>query len=277
MITVDTRSRFVDDAVSLDPATFVDEHVPALPDARSVEAGRGAARLGLAPLTLDVDGEPLTFRVDGERLVVQRGADDALVVALDRAAFSDLVQDVASTFGLQMTGRANVEGGSLDGFLEWEPVLRCLLDGRPVYEPGTIDVPRPRRRAARPAPVVLARRRPAGGRALPRRGGLPAPRGRVHRRGDGGGVGRARRRHRRGRARRRRVVVGAHERRRVVPGADPRLQPEVADAARAAPQRPVPVDRRRSPTTSSCNAIPTSATRPRVCSRRSVWSRASPT
>ena len=47
MITVDTRSRFVNDAVSLDPATFVDEHVPALPEGRSVDAGRGAARLGL--------------------------------------------------------------------------------------------------------------------------------------------------------------------------------------------------------------------------------------
>ena len=138
MITVDTRQRYVNDAVSLDPATFVDEHVPALPDERSVDAGRGAARLGLAPLTLHVDGEPLTFRVEGERLVVRRSADDALVVALDRAAFSDLVQDVASTFGLQMAGRAKVEGGSLDGFLEWEPVLRCLLDGRPVYEPGSI-------------------------------------------------------------------------------------------------------------------------------------------
>ncbi len=138
MITVDTRTRFVNDAVSLDPATFVDEHVPALPEERSVGAGRGAARLGLAPLTLSVDGEPLTFCVEGERLVVERGAHDALVVALDRSAFSDLVQDVASTFGVQMAGRAKVEHGSLDAFLEWEPVLRCLLDGRPVYEPGTI-------------------------------------------------------------------------------------------------------------------------------------------
>ncbi len=137
MITVDTRSRFVNDAVSLDPVTFVDEHVPALPEARGVDAGRGAARLGLAPLTLNVEGEPLTFCVEGERLVVERKADDALVVGLDRAAFSDLVQDVASTFGLQMSGRAKVEGG-LDGFLEWEPVLRCFLDGRPVYEPGSI-------------------------------------------------------------------------------------------------------------------------------------------
>jgi Phytanoyl-CoA dioxygenase (PhyH) len=139
MTTVDFRHRFDNDAVSLDPGAFLDEQVAVLPDGRRSEAGRAATRLGLAPLTLDVEDEALTFVADDERLVVQRGADDALVVALDRAAFSDLMQDVASAFGLHMTGRANVVRGGLDTFLEWEPVLRCFLDGRPVYEPGTIS------------------------------------------------------------------------------------------------------------------------------------------
>jgi hypothetical protein len=138
MITVDARTRFVNDAVSLDPVTFVDEHVPAIADARVIDAGRAAARLGLAPLTLRVDGEPLTFRLRDDRLVVERRADDALVVLVDGAAFSDLMQDVASTFGAHMSGRATVEQGSVDAFLEWEPVLRCLLDGRPVYEAGSV-------------------------------------------------------------------------------------------------------------------------------------------
>ena len=211
MITVDTRQRFVNDAVSLDPATFVDEHVPALPEGRSVDAGRGAARLGLAPLTLNVDGEPLTFCVEGERLVVQRGADDALVVALDRAAFSDLVQDVASTFGLQMAGRAKVERRQPRRVPRVGAGAAVPARRPPGLRAGVDRVPRPGRRATRPAPVLLARRRPVRGRALPRRGGLPAPRGRLHRGGDGGGVGRARRRDRRRRARRRCVVVGAHE------------------------------------------------------------------
>ena len=80
-------------------------------------------------------------------------------MTLDRHAFSDLMQDVASTFGVHMSGRAKVERGSLDAFLEWEPVLRCLLDGRPGLRAGHDHVPRPRRRAARSAPVVHARRR----------------------------------------------------------------------------------------------------------------------
>jgi hypothetical protein len=138
MTTVDLRSRFEGDNVFLDVDTFLEDHLPALLDVHGVEAGRAATRLGLAPLTLDVEGEPLTFEADNERLHVRRGSADALVVALDRAAFADLVQDMASTFGVHMAGRADIERGGLDAFLEWEPVLRCLLDGRPVYEPGTI-------------------------------------------------------------------------------------------------------------------------------------------
>jgi len=140
MVTVDRRTRFEGDTVRLDPSTFVAEQVPSLLDLRGDAAGEGAVRLGLVPLTLDVEGEQLTFTVDDRsRLDVRPGGDDALVVALDQDAFSDLVQDVASTFGVQMTGRAQVTQGTLDAFVEWEPVLRCLLDGRPVYEPGTVE------------------------------------------------------------------------------------------------------------------------------------------
>lgn len=139
MITVDFRSRFEGDAVALDVDTFVDEYLPPLLDKHAVEAGHAATRHALAPLTLDVEGDALTLAVgESGRLDARRGRADDLVVELDRAAFSDVVQDVASTFGAHMMGRATVVRGGLDQFLEWEPVLRCVLDGRPVYEPGTI-------------------------------------------------------------------------------------------------------------------------------------------
>jgi hypothetical protein len=140
MATVDLRTRFEGDAVGLDPSTFLQERLPPLLEANGAEAGRSATRLALAPLTLDVEGEQLTLFVDDDqRLAARAGGDDTLVVALDRSAFSDLVQDVVSTFGVQMVGRAAVRTGSLDAFIEWEPVLRTLLDGRAVYDPGSID------------------------------------------------------------------------------------------------------------------------------------------
>ncbi len=140
MTTVDRRTRFLGDDVALDPDTFLSDQVPSLVDANGALARDGLARLGLPPLTLEVDGEPITFGVgEGDRLEVRRGAGDALVVAVDLDAFSDLVQDVASCFGLVLPGRAEVRRGDQEDFVAWEPVLRCLLDGRPVYEPGSIE------------------------------------------------------------------------------------------------------------------------------------------
>ena len=138
MVTVDFRTRFEGDTIDIDPKAFFEERLPPLPDAHGAEAGRAATRLELAPLTLDVDGDQLTLGVDDERLVRWRGANDALVVTMGGGAFSDLVQDVASTFGMQMTGRAQVRRGAVDQFVEWEPVLRCLLDGRAVPEPESV-------------------------------------------------------------------------------------------------------------------------------------------
>jgi hypothetical protein len=137
MVTVDLRTRFENDQINLDPATFLTTDAPRLVEVHGEAAGRAAARLELPPLTFDVEGDRLSFAVDGARLVVASGGPDTVVVSLDRLAFSDLMQDVVSTFGAQMTGRA-VVAGNVDAFVEWEPVLRCLLDGRPVYEPGTI-------------------------------------------------------------------------------------------------------------------------------------------
>lgn len=140
MATVDLRTRHQGDVIALDPNTFLDEHLPPLLEAHGPGAGADANRLGLVPLTLDVEGEQLTFAVaDDDRLEVRRGTGDALVVAIDRTAFSDLMQDVSSTFGLQLADRIELRAGSFDGYLRWEPVLRALLDGRPAHEPGTID------------------------------------------------------------------------------------------------------------------------------------------
>jgi hypothetical protein len=138
MSSVDFRTRYEGDAEDLGPTEFVELHLASLLESNGAEAGRTASHLELAPLTLDIDGELLTFAVDDDGLAVNRGRNEALVIRVDKAAFSDLMQDVASTFGLNLAGRAEVVRGTIDAFIEWEPVLRCLLDGRPVYDPGTI-------------------------------------------------------------------------------------------------------------------------------------------
>ena len=130
MTTVDFRSRFDGDEKALDPRGFVDELADELGGQRGIDAGRSAVRLGLTPLTIEVDAAAVTLEPADDGLAIRLGGSEALVVALDRSGFSDLVQDVASTFALHMTGRAKIKRGSVDEFIAWEPVLRCLLDGR---------------------------------------------------------------------------------------------------------------------------------------------------
>ena len=277
MSTVDFRSRYVGDAVALDVDSFLEQELPALLEARGIDVARATTRLGLPPLTLDVDGEPLTLASDGDRFEARHGSADALVVALDRAAFSDLMQDMASTFGIQMSGRAQVVRGGLDAFLEWEPVLRCLLDGRPAHEPGAIDF-----RDRSGAPLDLHRSFTLDDDPA-EIGHFLAEAGYLHLEGvfteaemaavsvdlDGAMAAAER-------------DDGASWWART---ADDEWYPsrilgfnnQSAALKRRAAERPLPRDSGRSPTTPSSNGTRTSATPPRDCTRRSGWSKVSPT
>jgi hypothetical protein len=139
MSTIDWRTRSDVEAPRVDMATFVEEQLPTLLDARGVATARAAIRLGLPSLSLHVEDASFTLAPGDGIPNGRHGGDDALVVALDANAFSELVNDVVSTFGLVMSARADIRAGSVDAFVAWEPVLRYLLDGRPVYEPGGID------------------------------------------------------------------------------------------------------------------------------------------
>jgi hypothetical protein len=138
VVTVDRRTRAESDTTSVDVETFVGQQLAELLDARGQEAGRAAVRRGLLPLSFDVEGEQFTLVPGVGPLRLRRDMGDALVVALSADAFSELVTDAVSTFGLTMLGRADIRVGTVDAFVAWEPVLRALFDGRDVYEPDSI-------------------------------------------------------------------------------------------------------------------------------------------
>jgi hypothetical protein len=139
MTTIDMRTRYEGDQALLDPVEFLEGELQERVAENGAEAAGIALQRNLPALTLAVDGTELTLSHDHGSMTARPGAGGALTVDLDRAAFSDLMQDVASGFGLQMMGRATVRSGDLESLLQWEPVLRCLLDGRPAYRPGSID------------------------------------------------------------------------------------------------------------------------------------------
>lgn len=141
MIDVDRRTRFDSDTRRLDFVEFYQSDVPRL---QSLGYGKLAAR-GIDSLGL----EPLAIQVDGRAYTMQRGHDGFEVVAGDRgaagvavmsaAAFSDLMQDQRSTVALVIGNDVRMSRGTHRHFLEWEPIFRALLDGRPVYEPGSVS------------------------------------------------------------------------------------------------------------------------------------------
>lgn len=60
----------------------------------------------------------------------------AVVVELDEATFSDHINQLISAVGAVQTRRARLLKGELADWREWEPVIRSLTDGKPIYSPA---------------------------------------------------------------------------------------------------------------------------------------------
>ena len=96
--------------------------------------------MGLRPLAFDVEGDTLSLSVcDGAFVATRQVPDEAMVVELDAIGFSDLVQDQRSATAFLTAGNTTVRNGSIFDFVRWDPVLRALIDGRPVHEPGMVS------------------------------------------------------------------------------------------------------------------------------------------
>jgi hypothetical protein len=138
MTSFDKRTRFAGPVEVMDAAQLFDDLAERLQETGGL-AARGVQVLDLPPLTFEVDGTAAHLVVADGALTLRDGrAGDGPVIALDAAACSELFQDVVSTFGLVMPGRVQVLRPRGDQFVAWEPVLRAAIDGRAVYEPGSI-------------------------------------------------------------------------------------------------------------------------------------------
>jgi hypothetical protein len=140
-VSVDARTRPVNATGPADPASFFDEEWLEASAHRGVRAAEDAARLGLPPITIGVDAAAWTLVPRAETIDVVPGAADAnLSVALDSAAFADLFCERRTALGLVIAGRVEGDPNSNDAFCAWDPVLRSLLDGRPVYVPSDVSL-----------------------------------------------------------------------------------------------------------------------------------------
>ena len=107
---------------------------------RGEPAALDAEMLGLEPVTIRTDGQDWSLRVRGGRVEAAPGKPERLLVALDLAAFTDLVDERKSAFGLAIGGRVTGDDRSVHMFCAWDPVLRSVLDGRSLYRPGGVTL-----------------------------------------------------------------------------------------------------------------------------------------
>jgi hypothetical protein len=141
MPSIDQRTRRYDAQRELPVEELIDGVLTTAVSEHGDLGARGQAVMEVPALGLDIAGVECTLRTAGAAMVLTPGLDRAeVVVRLDVAAASRLVQDVQSTMGLAMTSDVTIERGTLDDWIGWEPVLRALLDGRPVHEPGMVEL-----------------------------------------------------------------------------------------------------------------------------------------
>jgi hypothetical protein len=140
-MSIDVRTRRYDEVRDLSLTEALDAVLAPAVELRADIAARGQRVMEVPPLGVNVGERGFTLDGEGGALRLSAGVDGAGVVAdLGEPALSRLLQDVQSTMGLAMTSDVHISQGVLNDWIAWEPVLRALLDGRPVYEPGTIHL-----------------------------------------------------------------------------------------------------------------------------------------
>lgn len=138
-MSIDRRTRRHSDTRVLPPASVRHDVLPGLLEEHGELAARGMASIGARPLTIVAADECFTVDRTSGHLSIRDGHNDAaLEVAMEEEALSDAMQDVASLAWAAMMGRLTVERGTFDDLARWDPVLRTLRDGEPVFEPGTL-------------------------------------------------------------------------------------------------------------------------------------------
>ena len=140
-MSVDTRTRAIKANGPADPASFFAGAWREAAARHGARAAEDAARLGLQPIVIRVDDAAWTLQPTTDSIDVVPGSPDTNAsVTLDRTAFADLFCERRTALGLVIGGRTEGDPASNDAFCAWDPVLRCLLDGRAVYRTGDVSV-----------------------------------------------------------------------------------------------------------------------------------------
>jgi len=106
-------------------------------------AGRAAARDtgDAAPIAFRLpDGRAYRFSSTGEEIEIAPGDHAPVVVDLDASAWADFVRELHTAAGLFYGGHLRRSPDVYPALERWEPALRALFCGRPIYDPARCDL-----------------------------------------------------------------------------------------------------------------------------------------
>ena len=104
-------------------------------------AGRDVEKHGVLAIQLEEGGDTYAYVPrDGGIDIVAGDAKADTVVEMSRESWEGLVHDFESPAGLLYGGRVRGLRGDLMRFVGWEPHLRAMFTGRPIYDPAHADL-----------------------------------------------------------------------------------------------------------------------------------------
>jgi hypothetical protein len=121
---------------------FIEFHIETLPDLVARNGNLVARDLrDIAPIAFQTpQGVGFRWRATPNGVAVDRMTEEAAtVVEISEQGFSDYINELLTAVGATRTGRARLLRGDLKDWRRWEPAIRSLLDGRPIYDGAAVD------------------------------------------------------------------------------------------------------------------------------------------
>lgn len=139
MHTFDLRTRTDADVRPLDIPTFLSEVLPEARRRNGTVADRAMRSVGLDSITIAVGPECMTWGLDDDDHLRVTADDTGRARAeLTSEWFAALVNDTKSALAVMVSGDEVMTRGRITHLMDWEIVLRALLDGRPALLDGAI-------------------------------------------------------------------------------------------------------------------------------------------
>ncbi len=122
---------------------FIEFHEIDLPERLSrgdyALCAREASRIGA--LAIRTPAGTYTYRSNGETIEILEGdAEARSVIGIDLESFSGLLRDVDTPISMLYSSRVEAVRGNPMRFVRWEPILRAMFHGRPLYDPSKLSL-----------------------------------------------------------------------------------------------------------------------------------------